>query len=88
MLTCASCAPPAGDPRDRQDPMSPSPGAGIHALRASTHGPGGAGAHAAAVHAQRSAHGEQHVCLPSEHGPAGHLLREQVRRAARGCQAV
>lgn len=71
-----SCAPPPGDPRNRPDPLPPGSGAGLNAIRASTHGPGGSGTHAAAVHAKRSAHGEPHVCLPGEHGPAGHLLRE------------
>lgn len=80
-LVTPSPAPP-GDPRYRPNPLPPGSGAGLHTLRASTHGPGGAGAHAPTVHAQRSAHGEPHVCFPSEHGPAGHLLWEQVRRVA------
>lgn len=73
-----SCVASPGDPRDRTYPLPPGAYAGLSAFGASAHGFGGSGPHAPTLHAERSPHGEPHVCLPSEHGPSGHVLREQV----------
>lgn len=68
----------SGHPCDRSDPLPPRARPGFHALSLSPNGLGGSRTHAPALHAQRGPHGEQHVCLPSEHGLAGHILWKQV----------
>lgn len=68
----------SGDSRDWSDSLSPGAGAWLRPLATPATGIGGAGTHPPALHPQRGAHGEPNVCLPRQHGPAGHLLREQV----------
>lgn len=68
----------SGDSCDRSDSVSASPGARLLPPLESTNGIGCSGSHASTLHAQWGAHGKSDVCLQSQHGPAGHLLWEQV----------